>query len=110
MEARHESIGDGIFGWIRSHGAMERGHERNFLEDIHDGWEFVECNERGRDGRLVVGWYWSNFREVSDEVQKICVPTRAVDTIRNRSLGTEEFRYSDANRNPGVVRQTDLMF
>ena len=21
---------------------MERGHERNFLEDIHDGWEFVD--------------------------------------------------------------------
>ena len=58
------------------------------------------------------------FREVSDEVQKICGPaasgavacqTRALDTIRNRSLGTEEFRYSDANRNPGCGGQKDLV-
>ena len=37
-----KSVGDGIFGRIRGHSAMERGHERDFLEDIHGRWWFVE--------------------------------------------------------------------
>ena len=75
---------------------MESGHEGNFLEDIHDGWEFVECNGRERSLKGRGRWVGTGrfFRKVSDEVQ-----TTAVDTIRNRSLGTDEFRYSDANRN-----------
>ena len=35
VKARPKSVGDGIFGRIRGHSAMERGHERDFLEDIH---------------------------------------------------------------------------
>ena len=68
MNVGPKSVGDGIFGRVRGHSAMERGRERNFLEDIHGSWWFVEWMDWIGLGWLGLGWYVGTRRTFFEEV------------------------------------------